>query len=621
MRLHALLTGGVSALALLARAFPVLAWPSPHTLGPYAYISPAPGSGLHMPGTSIIVRPGGAVDPSSIRGAVVHAVGSVSGNHEGSLRLSDDGETIVFHPRLSFALGESVACTIDAGIATAEAGSLPEASFWFRTSNTAPPDPGPGRGLGLYAAELGATGTSSTTPAPARAPPPLRSPTKTFPLDFPAVLATPGEGAGEGSLFLSSVQFGEAVYGSYLMILDNEGEPIFYRKIPGIAFDFKLQPTGVLTYFDDAADKFYALNTDYAVVDSFAVGDGYSTDLHDLQLLPDGHALLMAYDSQSVDMSAVVVGGNPSATVTGLVVQELDLSRDVVFEWRSWDHFQITDALGVDLTAPVIDYAHGNAIEKDADGNLLLSCRHMDEITKIDREDGHILWRWGGKNNEFAFPNDPDHFSHQHSIRRLPDGHVILFDNGNLHTPSYSRAAEYTLDESAKIAMLVWQYRTDPDTYGLAMGSVERLANGNTVIGWGATTPALIEVTPDGHVAQELRLPSGVFSYRAFRFAWPPTIAQAVNEKPVPARMASPVGAYPLRIDFRGGSAPPRTVTMSAYDVRGRRVRRWTATIDAAGEATWDGRGQNGERLASGIYFVGIEKAPIAEMAKVVLVK
>ena len=716
MRLLALAAVGVLALAVSAAA---ATWPSPHTLGPYAYVSPAPGSALHMPGTTIIVRPGGNVVPGSLRPGLIHASGSVSGDHDGTLRLSDDGKTVVFHPTDSFALGESVSCTIHAGIRTAEAGDLPAASFWFRTFSTTPPGPTPGASQALadLAAELEASAIPSGAAEPT--PPLLRSRSDTLPPDFPAIMATAGEGAGAGALFLSSIAFGVPDYKSYLMILDNDGDPLFYRRIEGTALDFKVQPCGLLTYFDGSAGKFYALNSHGAVVDSFAMANGYYTDLHELRLLPDGHALLMSYDGRAVDMSAMVDGGDPNAVVTGLVVQELDRSKDVVFQWRSWDHFRITDAVGVDLTASTVDYAHGNAIEQEPDGNLLLSSRHMDEITKISRDDGHILWRWGGKNNEFTFVNDPDRFSHQHSIRRLANGHLMLFDNGNLHTPPYSRAAEYELDESTKTATLVWQYRTDPDTYGFAMGSVERLANGNTVIGWGSTSPALTEVTPSGDKAEEIRLPDGVFSYRAYRYAWPPSIAvsvafrnpridvasagpdvalwirpdplffpadsvdpaslrlrgtiaassvgpvdpergfearfplapllaylhsgrerveitgalvsgewfrvsadlEIVGEKRVAARMASPIGASPLRIAFRSDGASPRTVTMSAWDIHGRRVRRWTATIEASGETTWDGRGQNGERLASGIYFVGTDGGAIDEMARVVLLK
>ena len=56
------------------------AWPSPHTLGPFGYISPAPGSSLHHPETKVIVRPGGNVDLLDSQ-EILRIVGSLSGEH------------------------------------------------------------------------------------------------------------------------------------------------------------------------------------------------------------------------------------------------------------------------------------------------------------------------------------------------------------------------------------------------------------------------------------------------------------------------------------------------------------------------------------------------------------
>ena len=201
----------------------------------------------------------------------------------------------------------------------------------------------------------------------------------------------------------------------------------------------------------------------------------------------------------------------------GLIIQEIDENKNVVFQWRSWDHFNIVDAIYENLTAPTVDYVHGNAIEYDNDGNIMISSRHLNEITKINRSTGDIIWRIGGVNNEFTFVNDTIPFHYQHHIRRIENGNVTLFDNGNFRTPSFSRAVEYTLDEVNKTATLVWQYRNTPDTYGAFMGSVQRLRNGNTLIGWGGTSPMLTEVTPSGTKALEISLPPGVFSYRAYR--------------------------------------------------------------------------------------------------------
>ncbi|HKB85273.1 MAG TPA: aryl-sulfate sulfotransferase, partial [Ignavibacteriaceae bacterium] len=219
-------------------------------------------------------------------------------------------------------------------------------------------------------------------------------------------------------------------------------------------------------------------------------------------------------------------GGNHHAIVTGLILQEQDNSNNVVFQWRSWDHFKITDAAeDIILTDSLIDYVHGNAIEVDYDGNLLISSRHMDEITKIDRTTGDIIWRWGGihcKNNEFTFVNDPSGFSHQHCIRRLTNGNYTIFDNGNLHSPQYSRATEYQLDEENRIATLVWENRNIPLTYSGAMGSVQRLANHNTIIGWGTNNapPGIKEVGVDGSLQLSFTFSDTTFCYRAFKHDW-----------------------------------------------------------------------------------------------------
>jgi hypothetical protein len=440
--------------------------------------------------------------------------------------------------------------------------------------------------------------------------------TDSLPPGFPKRTINVSGSTAPGVLFLGSFKIAEASNHltfitlvaspqQYLMILDNTGAPMFYRVMPSMSTDFKIQPNGYLTYFDYSAGAYYELDSSYAVIDSFRCGNGYKTNLHELILLPDGHQLMLGDDPEIVDMSSLVPGGGRGATAIGAVIQELDRNKHVIFQWRTFDHFKVTDCTQEDLTAQSIDYVHPNTIEVDTDGNLLLSSRHMDEITKIDRKSGAIIWRWGGKNNQFKYLGDSVGFSHQHTIRRTQSGSLIMLDNGNYRTPPYSSVVEYAVDEVAKTARLIWQFRHKPDVYAVAMGSTERLPNGNTLVGWGSASPAIDEVRPDGSVAFELQLPDSIVSYRAFRMPWHAssrvTVVKEETSTPLTFSLAQ---NYPnpfnpsMRIEF---SIQKRaSVRLSVLDLLGRTVATLVEGVKDPGvySVTFDG-----SRLASGVYF------------------
>jgi hypothetical protein len=335
---------------------------------------------------------------------------------------------------------------------------------------------------------------------------------------------------------------------NFLIIMDNDAKVIKYKKVP-LSFDFKVQPNGIMSYqqpfrFGNLADGFaesiiYITNSDLNVIDSFQCKSGYIADFHDFKLLPNGHSLLISYDVKHMDLSQVVTDGHPDATVIGAVVQELDRNRNVVFQWRSWDHIPLEDTY-VPLNTPRVDYVHINSVELDDDGHILISSRHTNEITKINRQTGDIICRLGGKSNDFTFigeneANAPDYFSEQHDARRLDNGNISLFDNGNRHQPEHARAVEYQLDEINKTAKLIWEYRHSPDILSRNQGNIQRLPNGGNIIGWGGSgilnLPSITELTPDNELAIEISLPKGVTfgqsTYRAYKFPYPTQLPEA----------------------------------------------------------------------------------------------
>jgi hypothetical protein len=130
------------------------------------------------------------------------------------------------------------------------------------------------------------------------------------------------------------------------------------------------------------------------------------------------------------------------------------------------------------------------------------------------------MWRLGGENDDFAW-DDPDRISYQHDIRVLPNGNYTVFDNGNHHQPSYSRAMELQIDTLYWIAAKAWEFRDYPDKYSWFMGNVQRLPSGNTLINWADRhLPKITEVRPDGSKALELNFVNEALCYRVFKFPW-----------------------------------------------------------------------------------------------------
>ncbi|NNG26868.1 MAG: T9SS type A sorting domain-containing protein [Ignavibacteriaceae bacterium] len=484
----------------------------------YQFVSPIPNSTLNQPGTTIILREGNLIDESTLDMLKFIVEGSKSGKHNGDIILAGDSKTLIFKPATPFELGEKVYVKLVSKVKIKEGRELPSIQFSFKISDRIIKE------KYSHLKDRFEHGIKIINEINVKKDSDVLKKNQDLPQDFPEMIVTTLDNPSPGFIFMSPYSYPDASF-SYLLIIDNRGVPVFYLRIPRLTADFKVQHNGSLTFYDYASYKFFELDSSYAVIDSFACGNGYPTDDHEFLLFPNGHSFLMAYDWQPVRMDTIVPGGDSTAIVIGLIIQELDADKNVIFQWRSWDHFQITDATAdIDLTAHTIDYVHGNAIEITVDGNLLISSRHLDEITKINRQTGEIIWRLGGlnaRNNDFQFINDPVTFSHQHDIRELSNGNLTLFDNGNLHNPQFSRSLEYQLDEINLSAELVWDYNYTPTLYSPAMGSSRKLDDNNTVIGWGLIEgKTLTEVKPDGSISLDISLADSFFTYRAFKFPW-----------------------------------------------------------------------------------------------------
>lgn len=581
---------------------------STSTIPDIQYLSPLPGSKYVTKESNIIIRFKYDLNPAALNSFDFIIEGSQSGVHSYRIIKTDEKNALILKPDYYFSEGENVSVTIPSKMFVTR--EMPyEFTFQisdYRLSRDKTPRIPYANYSGIVMNDFNIISENNE----------LKNTSDSIPADFPQITVTRKYDTGPGYIFISNFPFGPQPFSPYLMILNNLGYPVLYKKMPDACFDFKVQNNNTFTYYDRSKFIFISTNTSFEVLDSFYCGNGYGTDIHELLLLANNHAYLMSYDSQYVDMSQLVPGGDTAAVVSGLIIQEIDANKNVIFQWRSWDHFQITDATNINLTGKSIDYVHGNAIDLDYDGHVLISSRHMDEITKINRQTGEIIWRLGGKNNMFNFVNDPDKFSRQHCIRYIGNRRYILFDNGNFHSPPYSRGVEYELNTTNMTAKLVWQFRNSPDAFGFAMGSVQRLPNGNTVIGWGSTNPTVCEVRPNGVKVLDMTLANGFFSYRAFRHTWDgappdelPKTFYLYQNFPNPFNPATTI-KYSL--------LEPSYVSLKIYDIVGREITTLMNNNQPAGTYLID---FNAENLASGVYFYKLVTNEFTDAKKMILVK
>lgn len=331
-----------------------------------------------------------------------------------------------------------------------------------------------------YELRLVAYGDGGTT-----ASEPLHVTTGSLPDDLPRFRAG-GPASSPGYLVFASGQYG--------LIIDGSGRVVWYLRFPdGPSLNFQAQVDGRYVARPTTADpadveplvEFDLLGNPARTL---ACARGLRPRFHDVLVEPDGGYWLMCDETRVMDLSAA--GGVPAAEVTGTVVQHLDPSGGLLFEWSAFDHFQITDLEDGGRAGSTVNWTHGNALDLDADGNLLVSFRSLNEITKIDRRTGAVLWRMGGLRNEFAFPDAGPPFLRQHGLRVTPEGELILLDNFGEATGS--RAERYVVDEAARTARLAGTYAPALATRATLGGTTQNLPEGRTLVAFG-----------DGGVVQE----------------------------------------------------------------------------------------------------------------------
>ena len=260
---------------------------------------------------------------------------------------------------------------------------------------------------------------------------------------------------------------------------------------------------------------------------------------HDVLVLPNGHWIGLC----QIAKSFTDLPGYPGTTqVVGDAVVDIDLNRNVVWAWSSFDHLDVNRYPYFGLP----DWTHSNALVYTADGNLLVSMRNQSWILKIDYANGtgsgSVLWKLG-QDGDFTLlggnPSDWFYAQHYPNILSVNGSQttIAVYDDGNLRIGSdglpcgppvppapdcYSRATIFQIDESTNVASLQWQYL--PGFFSFWGGSIDVLSNGD--VEFDSTAPSdfagsqIMEVTQTDSpqvVWQMNIVGAGLGAYRGYR--------------------------------------------------------------------------------------------------------
>ena len=341
--------------------------------------------------------------------------------------------------------------------------------------------------------------------------------TGALPEDLPAFTA------GGPSPSPGYVLFASGVYG---LIIDNTGRIVWYvRFADGPSLNFQAQPNGRYVARPATPERLHELPVlEYDLLGSVTRRLGCARDLrprfHDLIVEPDGGYWIMCDEPRTMDLTAI--GGMPDAQVVGTVVQHLAPTGSVLFEWSPFDHFDLTDVDAASRSGASVNWTHGNAIDLDRDGNLLVSFRSLSEVTKIDTRTGAVIWRMGGLRNQFSFDGSVPPFRSQHGVRVAPGGELVLLDN--LGEAESSRAERYTVDGAGHTLELAAIYTPVAVTRATLGGTTQLLPDGHTLVAFGDGR-AVIEYDASGAVAWRIEGDPGyVFRAQRIRSLYHPEV-------------------------------------------------------------------------------------------------
>ncbi len=338
---------------------------------------------------------------------------------------------------------------------------------------------------------------------------------KTGPLPvgvFPAItIDTKKTGMAEGLNLVSYFGYSGSPAPQMPFVFDAFGEVRWY-------LDFRTSPVLNTLFYDNGPEKLQN--------DNLYFGDGATHTIYEVDFLGKtintwempGYEFHHNVQEKPNGNFLVTVNKIGNTATTEDFIIEIDRNTKQII--RTWDLRQSLQNFRNALTGDPVDWFHANALIYDESDNTIIVSGRTQGVVKLD-QNNNVVWilschrGWGtagngadlknfllqplDKNNQpitdpavlDGSANHPD-FEwcwYQHSPQIMPNGNLILFDNGSdlrnfVVGPKYSRAVEYDINKTNKTIKQVWEYGKERGvaTYSKIVSDVDYLPASNHVI-------------------------------------------------------------------------------------------------------------------------------------------
>jgi len=340
------------------------------------------------------------------------------------------------------------------------------------------------------------------------------------------------------------------------LMMDDEGNPIWFYPLSSRYIqntDFRVQTyknKPVLTMWEgtisgtfpnpnlpvgdpEPGAYFRIIDQHYNLIKKIYAQKGYTSDVHEFTITKNNTILFLGVKQIKADLTKY--GGPADGYIDDYSIQEVDIeTNELLFYWNVLDHVDPTDSMISASSATssnnIWDCFHVNSVEQK-DGTILVSMRNMWTIYEIDKKTKKIIWQLGGKKTDFSFGSNAE-FSWQHHARYKPGNRISLFDDACCASSTsppqgQSRGLILNLDFKNMLVTVDKAFYHDPALFVETQGSLQKLTNGNYLVGWGQE-PYVSEFANNGNTAEnpsknflyDMQFPGNNISYRAFKNKW-----------------------------------------------------------------------------------------------------